>query len=166
MVLVFSTCNTVDLLLVKLHIVNKRRMVLVFSTCNTVDLLFGKLHLHDNNVNTEAKPRRYREILLYVPLNWAIPSYGLRPGGRYCPGHSPGNSKEHPTVLPDTSSASPRYCINVLLLVKLRSECKEILLSSLIKSFKIGHLVAFCALIKLSPRLDQYFGDFLTYKGL
>ena len=71
-------------------------------------------HLHDNNVNTEAKPRRYRVILLYVPLNWAIPSYGLRPGGRYCPGQSPGNSKEHPTVLPDTSSASPRYCINLM----------------------------------------------------
>ena len=39
--------------------------------------------------------------LIFVALNWAIPSYGLRPG----------NSKEHPTVLPDTSSASPRYCI-------------------------------------------------------
>ena len=75
--------------------------------------------LHDNNVNTEAKPRRYRVILLYVPLNWAIPSYGLRPGGRYCPGQSPGNSKEHPTVLPDTSSASPRYCINVKTMRKI-----------------------------------------------
>ena len=76
MVLVFSTCNTVDLLLVKLHFVNKRRMVLVFSTCNTVGLLIGKLmgtkkvnHLHDNNVNTEAKWRRYRVLLLHVPLN-------------------------------------------------------------------------------------------------
>ena len=35
------------------------------------------------------------------------------PGGRYCPGQGPGNSKEHPTVLPDTTSASPRYCINI-----------------------------------------------------
>ena len=26
-------------------------------------------HLHDNNVNTKAKPRRYRVILLDVPLN-------------------------------------------------------------------------------------------------
>ena len=71
--MVFSTCNTILLLLTKLHFVNKRRMVLVFSTCNTVDLLMGKLHLlfltflligtkkvnylHDNNVKTEAKPR-------------------------------------------------------------------------------------------------------------
>ena len=74
MVLVFSTCNTILLLLTKLHFVNKRRMVLVFSTCNTVDLLMGKSigtkkvnHLHDNNVNTEAKPRWYRVILLDVP---------------------------------------------------------------------------------------------------
>ena len=26
-------------------------------------------HLHDNNVNTKAKPRRYPVILLDVPLN-------------------------------------------------------------------------------------------------
>ena len=38
---------------------------------------------------------------------------GRSPGGRYCPGQGPGNSKEHPTVLPDTTSASPRYCINI-----------------------------------------------------
>ena len=85
MVLVFSTCNTILLLLTKLHFVSKRRMVLVFSTCNTILLLMGKIaltisifllidtkkvnHLHDNNVNTEAKPRWYRVILLYVPLN-------------------------------------------------------------------------------------------------
>ena len=85
MVLVFSTCNTIHLLLVKLHFANKRRMVLVFSTCNTIHLLLVKFHLlfqifllidtkkvnhlHDNNVNTEAKPRWYRVKLLYVPLN-------------------------------------------------------------------------------------------------
>ena len=62
-------------------------------------------HLHDNNVNTKAKPRSYRVMLLDVPLNWAIPSYGLCPGGKYCPWKSPGNSKEHPTLLLDTSLA-------------------------------------------------------------
>ena len=80
-VLVFSACNTVDLLLAKCILIQ----VLVFNACNTVDLLMSKLHLlflifllidtkkvnhlHDNNVNTEAKPRWYRVKLLYVPLN-------------------------------------------------------------------------------------------------
>ena len=77
--------DPVYLLLAKCNFPNKRSTVLVFSTCNTVDLLLVKLHLlflifllidtkkvnhlHDNNVNTEAKPRWYRVILLYVPLN-------------------------------------------------------------------------------------------------
>ena len=83
--MVFNGCNTVDLLMGECHFANKRSTVLVFNACNTVDLLMGKIalaisnfllidtkkvnHLHDNNVNTEAKPRRYQVILLYVPLN-------------------------------------------------------------------------------------------------
>ena len=37
--------DPIDLLLAKCNFTNKRWMVLVFSTCNTVDLSLGKLHL-------------------------------------------------------------------------------------------------------------------------
>ena len=52
-----------------------------------------------------------------VPGNTVVCSFELsntfRPGEARAEGIAPGNSKEHPTVLPDTTSASPRYCINV-----------------------------------------------------
>ena len=57
-------------------------------------------HLHDNNVNTEAKPRSYRVILLDVPLN--------------CPGQSLGNfwynCKFHHSKIPITQLLLYEFC--------------------------------------------------------
>ena len=125
MVLQVLKTNTILLLLTKCNFTNKRWMVLQVLKTNTIHLLLVKFHLlfqifllidtkkvnhlHDNNVNTEAKPRWYRLILLDVP--WNCP--GFARGNTFRPGEARRkvllNSKEHTTVLPDTTSALPRY---------------------------------------------------------